>query len=66
MAPKHLTLNGQCFIRYQGNVFTSRTKSPYGTPKGKRDPRYTVMANRMTDLHLVILPYEMAMVANIW
>ena len=28
--------------------------------KGKRAPRYTVMTNRMTDLHLITLPYEMA------
>ena len=38
-------------------------KSPYGTPKGKRVPKYTVMANRMTDLHLVTLSYEMAVIA---
>ena len=38
-------------------------KSPYGTPKGKRVPRYTVKANRMTDLHLVTFPYEITVVA---
>ena len=61
-APKRSTLNGQRCIRYQGNIFTSRTKSSYGTPKGTRVPRYTVMSNRITGLHLVTLPYEMAVI----
>ena len=37
-------------------------KSPYGTPKGTRVPRYTVMTNCITSLHLVTLPYEMVVV----
>jgi len=37
-------------------------KSPYGTLKGTRVPRYTVMANCITSLHLVTLPYEMAVI----
>jgi len=36
--------------------------SPYGISKGRRVSRVTVMANRMTGLHLVTLPYEMAVV----
>ena len=37
-------------------------KLPYGTPKGKRVPRYTVMTNYITSLHLVTLPYKMAVI----
>ena len=36
--------------------------SPYGTSKGRRVPRVMVMANRMIGLHLVTLPYEMAVI----
>ena len=36
--------------------------SPYRTSKGRRVPRVMVMANRMTGLHLVTLPYKMDMV----
>ena len=37
-------------------------KSPYGKPKGTRVPMYTVMTNCITSLHLVTLPYEMAVI----
>ena len=60
MAPKRSTLNGQrciCHITYSLPVH-----SPYGTSKGRRVPRVTVMANHMTGLHLVTLPYEMAVI----
>ena len=33
-----------------------------GTSKGRRVPRVTVMANRMTGLHLVTLTYKMTMI----
>ena len=36
--------------------------SPYGTSKGRRVPRYMVMSNHITGLHLVTLPYEMAVI----
>ena len=39
---------------------------PYGTSKGRRVPKVTVMANRMTGLHLVTLPYEMAVITITW
>ena len=61
MAPKHSTLNGQRFIRYRGNAFTSRTNRLTGH-KGTRVPRYTVMSNHITGLHLVTLTYEMAVI----
>ena len=44
-------------------MYSLPVHSPYGTSKGRRVPRVTVMANRMTGLHLVTLPYEMAVVA---
>ena len=41
-------------------------KSPYRTPKGTRAPRYTVMTNCITSLHLVTLPYEIAVITITW
>ena len=62
IAPKHSTLNGQRCIHYRSNVFTSRTNRLTEKPKGTRVPRYTVMTNCITSLHLITLPYEMAVI----
>ena len=59
MAHKRSTLNGHTF---PGQRIHFPYKSPYGTPKGTRVPRYTVMTNCITSLHLVTLPYEMAVI----
>ena len=58
MAPMRSTLDSASYV----------TEATYSLPvqialrdnQGKRVPRYTVITNRMTDLHLVTLPYEMA------
>jgi len=47
---------------YVITTYSLPVHSPYGTSKGRRVPRVTVMANRMTGLHLVTLPYEMAVI----
>ena len=45
-----------------GATYSLPVNLPYGTSKGRRVPRVTVMANRMTGLHLVTLTYEMAVI----
>ena len=60
MAPKRSTLAALHTLPGQRIHFPY--KSPYGTPKGTRVPRYTVMSNHITGLHLVTLPYEMAVI----
>ena len=62
MAPKRSTLNGQRYIHHQGNVFTSRTNRLTEHPRLHVSQRYTVMSNHITGLHLVTLPYEMAVI----
>ena len=51
---------------YVITTYSLPVHSPYGTSKGRRVPKVTVMANHMTGLNLVILPYNMTMITITW